>query len=190
MFDVDYSDVVLIFDFDPHDNRFSISRLSELLAYFNESTDEGKLYINYPMVEACKHFVGDDDFDFLTREISVSDVAQYKRIVGDESRFQSFERDFRGAKLDRIIALTALKAALFENAQHFGRGELKEIRLVNQQDLLDYEWRCISNDEMISVLGSCLLFVIDYSTSLGAIESEYGRYASILRAPGSAVLKG
>ena len=50
LFDQDYSDVLLVFDYEPQDNRFSPARLEEMQLYFNESTDNGKLYVNYPMV--------------------------------------------------------------------------------------------------------------------------------------------
>lgn len=55
MLDKDFSDILLVFDFERQDNRFSYERLATMLKHFSESTDEGKLYINYPMVEACRH---------------------------------------------------------------------------------------------------------------------------------------
>lgn len=42
--------------------------------YFSESTDEGKLYINYPMVEACKHFKDIPDDEYITRAVSIDDI--------------------------------------------------------------------------------------------------------------------
>lgn len=51
-----YSDIFLIFDFDPHDRKFSAKKISELTNHFCDSTDFGKLYINYPMLESFRHF--------------------------------------------------------------------------------------------------------------------------------------
>lgn len=45
LFDQNYSDVLLVFDYEPQDNRFSPERLAEMQRYFNESTDNGKLYV-------------------------------------------------------------------------------------------------------------------------------------------------
>lgn len=52
IFDVNYSDILLIFDLDPQDNMFTPEKIRRMKSYFKESSDMGKLYINYPMVEA------------------------------------------------------------------------------------------------------------------------------------------
>ena len=48
--DEKFSDIILIFDYDPQDNRYSEERIKLMLDYFSESTENGKLYINYPML--------------------------------------------------------------------------------------------------------------------------------------------
>lgn len=55
IFDEKYTDVLLIFDFDPQDNGFDVAKITKLMNYFNDSTENGKLYINYPMVESFYH---------------------------------------------------------------------------------------------------------------------------------------
>jgi len=55
IFDQFYSDILLIFDLDPQDQDFSATKIKEMLTHFNESTEYGKLYLNYPMVEAFYH---------------------------------------------------------------------------------------------------------------------------------------
>lgn len=52
LFDRRYSDILLIFDLDPQDPLFSVDKITEMASYFVESSDMGKLYLNYPMVEA------------------------------------------------------------------------------------------------------------------------------------------
>ena len=54
-----FSSIYLVFDFEPHYHRYSDEKIKELLSLFNNETELGKLYINYPMVEAFY------DFDFL-----------------------------------------------------------------------------------------------------------------------------
>lgn len=46
----DYSDILLIFDYEPQDPNFGEKEISIMMNYFSESTDKGKLYINYPSV--------------------------------------------------------------------------------------------------------------------------------------------
>jgi hypothetical protein len=55
IFDASYSDILLIFDFDPHAPDFSSEKIRRMSEYFVESSDMGKLYLNYPMVEAFYH---------------------------------------------------------------------------------------------------------------------------------------
>ena len=47
----DFIDVFLIFDFERQDTFFSREIIERMQKYFIDSTDMGKLYINYPMVE-------------------------------------------------------------------------------------------------------------------------------------------
>lgn len=57
----EYTDTLLIFDFDPQDPSFrnhpekAYQQFMRLLAFFSESTDHGKLYLSYPMIEALQH---------------------------------------------------------------------------------------------------------------------------------------
>ena len=51
----EYSDILLIFDFDPQDPCYDPRKLDKLMKAFNDSTGNGKLYLNYPMVESFFH---------------------------------------------------------------------------------------------------------------------------------------
>lgn len=51
----DISQIVLFFDYDGHIPNASDQKITELLACFNAETENGELYISYPMVEAIKH---------------------------------------------------------------------------------------------------------------------------------------
>ena len=63
-FNINYSDIILIFDFDPQDDLFTSKKIEEMLEYFKESSDMGKLYINYPMVESFYHMKTIPDLNF------------------------------------------------------------------------------------------------------------------------------
>ena len=45
-------EIYLFFDSDMQDPKANNENLKEMLEYFNDETDKGKLYISYPMVEA------------------------------------------------------------------------------------------------------------------------------------------
>lgn len=74
----DYTDIVLIFDFDPQDNRYKKDVLLALLEFFTESTDKGRLYINYPMVEGLYHFRKLPDYSFKNRKVTKDELVLHK----------------------------------------------------------------------------------------------------------------
>lgn len=173
LFDEDYSDVLLIFDFDPQDNRFSAERLGEMLAYFDESTDEGKLYVNYPMVEACKDFGSTDDGSYIDRKVPFSDLARYKTMVSSASPYQSFARDYDRDVFDAFIVLTATKACKIAGLIANSPVALsRAFRELDSCKILETQNELLAESDQIWVLGTCLLLIPDYSTSLVPFDSK------------------
>ena len=67
----DFSDIFLVFDYERQDPGFSEEKIVKLQNHFYDSTDMGKLYINYPMVESYQHFKSLPDPLFENRYVSV-----------------------------------------------------------------------------------------------------------------------
>ncbi len=51
-----FSYIYFFFDYDAHATKADDDKISELIKYFDNETDKGKLFISYPMVEAIRHF--------------------------------------------------------------------------------------------------------------------------------------
>ena len=55
----DFSEIYLFFDYDFHNENYPLSELNrqleEMLRLFDNETENGKLYINYPMVESIRY---------------------------------------------------------------------------------------------------------------------------------------
>lgn len=62
----DFAEIYLFFDYDGHSSLADDQKLKDLLSFFKEETDKGKLYVSYPMVEALKHIVDFENFMTLT----------------------------------------------------------------------------------------------------------------------------
>ncbi len=77
----DFAQIFMFFDYDGHATNASDKKLNDLLDFFNEETEKGKLYISYPMVEALKHIESYDTFKDLI--VSSQDFENYKKIVSD-----------------------------------------------------------------------------------------------------------
>ncbi len=80
----DFAEIYLFFDYDGHDNLAEDEKVKEILSFFNEETDTGKLYISYPMVEALKHIPNHINFKDL--KVPAKANIQYKKIVNSEAK--------------------------------------------------------------------------------------------------------
>lgn len=87
-----YTRIYLVFDFDSQHQKYSHSKLLQLINYFNDSSEKGKLYINYPMMESHRHLSHMPDLDFIHRTIDVDQLSHYKQIVGDFTFYSDLNR--------------------------------------------------------------------------------------------------
>lgn len=83
----DFTNIILIFDYERHDVNFSERKILEMQEYFSDVADMGKLYINYPMIESYQHLKTLPDIDYSQRKILVSlqPGKKYKSLVYDET---------------------------------------------------------------------------------------------------------
>lgn len=97
-----FSDIYLIFDLDAHyyhnrsDRTNQVeSKISEMLSFFNESTDKGKLLISYPMIEAIRCF--DDSYIKLNQSkiiIQSFPIYEMKESRRSQTTFKSLVSQF------------------------------------------------------------------------------------------------
>lgn len=58
--------IYLFFDYDAHATQADDEKIREMLSFFKDETEEGMLYISYPMVEAIRHYRDMNSFQSLT----------------------------------------------------------------------------------------------------------------------------
>lgn len=75
----DFAEIYMFFDYDGHSDKADDIKLKELIDFFKEETDKGKLYVSYPMVEALKHICDYETFKDLS--VKCKDNIGYKNIV-------------------------------------------------------------------------------------------------------------
>ena len=86
LLDSKFTDVILIFDFEPHAPEFKNETIQELLFHFSESNRQGKLYLNYPMVESFKDLTSLPDPNFVNTKAQKNDINyDYKKIVNNRT---------------------------------------------------------------------------------------------------------
>ena len=80
---INFTNVILIFDYERQDPDFSETTICEMQRYFSDINDVGQLYINYPMVESYLDIDLEniDDYEFRTFSADFSKGNEYKAIV-------------------------------------------------------------------------------------------------------------
>lgn len=148
-----YTDILFVFDFDPHNPRFRIKTLEKMMSIFSESTNQGKLYLNYPMVESVIDFIELPEQDYNQKFCCVSELKfnQYKNKVKKNTVFNSFEM-IDNKSLPIILEQTQSKMKF-----------LTKGNTDNYQLLLEVENALLENEQKISIINSSLLFLKDYN---------------------------
>lgn len=123
----DFSDIFLVFDLDPHTPDFNEDGLRKLLSHFKDSSDVGKLYINYPMVESFYH-VPHEVLDGTMRifppiQFTLSELTAYKKRVNSEGIKQS--RQYTQDEYKNVIQRHAGIVSLITGASVRSTYELK-----------------------------------------------------------------
>lgn len=154
-----FDEVYLIFDFDFHAPQYSFQKLLEMAEFFDNETENGKLYINYPMMESFKHFKSIPDIDFNKYKVSKDECLKYKKIVGDVSCIKHFN-DITLSKLS-IIIKQVLDKYSFISKKKLDNYEtyLKEFSQIN---LLKLQNKSLWEDGKIFVLNTSVLWGLDY----------------------------
>lgn len=164
IFDRSYSDILLIFDLDPQDPQFSMTKIEEMAAYFVESSDMGKLYLNYPMVEAFYHMrsIPDKDYESYTTSLQELQDKAYKARVQRENR----DHDYRKFAANRDECSIVIRQNI-EKACHLARYEpTSDDNIPEGQTILDAELTLLSETERVSVLCTCAFYIWDYNPNL------------------------
>ena len=102
-----FAEIYLFFDYDLH-HRLPLDeinrRLREMLVMFDDETTNGKLYINYPMIESIRHTKELPDANYYLYTIPKEQCGDFKRIAHDFSHYGSL--DFLTDTRERRVAAT------------------------------------------------------------------------------------
>lgn len=167
--------VYLFFDYDGHSTLANDDKISEMLSFFSDETENGKLYISYPMVEAIRHFRDLESFKYLTvkckrancpyiKECGEKDNClkepHYKRLSVTDSRPQlSNVNSYNNDVWKELITAHVCKANYLVN-------EIFELPkyLISQDSIFNSQLeKYISHKcPVVAVLSAFPLYVLDY----------------------------
>lgn len=153
----DFAEIYMFFDYDGHDIIADDKKLKELLEFFNEETEKGKLYISYPMIESLKHIVDFNDFKEL--RVKCKEKINYKELVSKNciNQLQDFT-NYKYLTWQKLIETHLFKMNYIVNSAYsFPENIIPQLEVFSNQ-LEKY----INIDSTVGVLNSFPVFLHDY----------------------------
>ncbi len=155
-----FRDIFLVFDFDPQHDHTHFDIILRMLQYFNDSSDHGKLFINYPMMQSYKHFSVLPDDSFETRSVSIADCLRYKQLVGEVSSFT----DINAYTYKTFISLLVhhIRKANFILTRQYCLPDSEEYLTWNSARIYETQYKSLMEKEMVYVLNTCIFIFADF----------------------------
>ena len=190
-----YTDVVLVFDYEPQDagrsgsGQFDPERLLRFATAFSNSTDSGKLFLNYPMLESWKDFKFVGDEEYLSSVVEVDDLVRrsYKASVNErKTRFDSPEQvgplDMVGiigmnvAKMQHILQGLSFEDSVLHERAPVLPDAYFECSLLG---LLVYQNRQLADSGRVYIRNTCLFFALEnWPSAVDQIWSKWSESCS------------
>jgi len=157
----DVSQIYMFFDYDGHASNASDIIVNDMLEFFNEETDQGKLYISYPMAEAIKDFDKTRSCCYERCLIHARKNIKYKEIVAMNSSFKNIKK-ISSEDWNFIFQNTVKKAhcIVFDK---FIYPEYKIFQKLIQPSIFEnQDVKFIEPYEKVAVLSAFPLFILEY----------------------------
>jgi hypothetical protein len=169
----DFSQIFLFFDYDGHVREASDQAIKEMLDHFDNETENGKLYVSYPMVEALKHIPKSGCFSDVV--VSAKTKAQatfpnYKQLVAQCAVYPDITK-LKKEHWDHIVTENLKKSnVLVNDLSHLPAHH--EIGTLNQTAIFDKQLEKYIPQQLISVLSAFPFFIIEYFGEKALAELE------------------
>ncbi len=156
-----YTETFLIFDFEPQHNNVKFKEVKKLLKVFNDSTDKGKLYINYPMMQSYKHINTMPDKKFKDKKVSIKEIQNYKGLVAKQTAYQDI-RKYNYPIFISIMLHHLMKINYILN----GKYEIPDKNTFydfNFSILYNIQLKILKKEKMVYVVNTSILNIIEYN---------------------------
>ena len=167
-----FSEVYLVFDYDFHDINRSPQILNDqleyLLDFFDEETNHGKLYVNYPMIESIKYTKELPDQDYYQYTVCREECRSFKSLASCFSFYPNMDFLLRGDEKSRAVTWELLKIQNVAKANYICNGKNAfppadrdsiSQRIILQHQIDDFE---SLPDCRVSVLSSYPILMYDW----------------------------
>lgn len=159
----DFSEIYLFFDHDGHASNASNEKLAKMLTVFDDEYEQGKLYINYPMIESIMDVSTCQEYQ--KKVFKVNQNKTYKKIARKRCKFTNINT-FNTDNWSEIMTLNCKKANLIVSDEF----KVSE-SIIEQSEILDKQIiKFINPHNEVSILNSFPLFITEYF----GIEKVFG----------------
>lgn len=159
----DFSEVYLFFDYDGHQNNLTedddSDALEQMLLSFDNETENGKLYISYPMVEALRDFAEGKCGKTGQCFVSIAEMGKYKFVSAERSFHPQF-KDYDITVWKNLIEVFAMRVSCLINRDSTIAYE-QYIEEVNPFELYKMEKDEIQ-EQRVFTLSAFPEFLVDY----------------------------
>ncbi len=170
-----FSQIFLFFDYD-FQNRMGVQRLNqildEMLEFFNDETDNGKLYINYPMVESLKYTKELPDGHYYEYVATRQECVEHKFKENAEFFAYAMVKGYRFidlSKIERSDVLSNWENLKLQNVMKAnflltGNNEMPKGKdVINQAVIFDAQkTNYVDKTKSVAILNSFPLFLYEY----------------------------
>lgn len=162
--------IFLFFDQDSHNSNASEKALEELIDFFDNDMEKGKLYISYPMVEALRDMDNLEE-NYNEKQIfwNIENNKSYKKYASEKIKEISFLSIYKNYDSDiwKIINRYNWKKANFLINDIFSLPDYKKILSFNQRLIYNKQHKLNKN---IIVLSAFPFFLAEYLKEEKIIE--------------------
>jgi hypothetical protein len=157
----DVDQVYLFFDYDGQANNAADDKIYEMLEFFNNETENGKLFISYPMVESLIDMDGLCDCNEERSKVLAKHNIEYKKFVNKASPIKFFSR-MRKDDWEKIIKKSVLKANSIVKDEYI-KPEYSVFLTFDQLVIFSKQLsRFIHPLAKVAILCSFPMFILDY----------------------------
>lgn len=163
----DFNQVFLFFDVECQDEKFNKNDFLSLIDVFSEETDNGKVFISYPMIEAIRDIPSYEEY--LDHKIDVQNCTgkKYKSLSAGGIQTFNDPRNNKVEDWDKLVKVNIEKANYIITAT---KGNF--ISNPEQKYIAEKQIASITEQKNIFVLSSYPLFIYHQKPSYFSFETD------------------
>jgi len=157
-------EVYLFFDYDIHQDNLADSQnpqnvLRTMISFFDNETENGKLYISYPMVEAVYDFREGECEPHTMCWYPLSRIGEYKTLTGKDNPHAS-RHYLRYEEWSMIVSLFGLRIKCFFDVDKIDYDFYSNS--VTVMTIYEHQKEMIENKKVVFILSAFPEFLLDY----------------------------